>query len=182
MKNSLVTIVSILVLNIVNAQQEMMVSLDHSNGNEFSDSRVVNLKSLARNDNYEANITEVRFSEAIEDFQSHISNYELKKSPIYDNSEPATYRVVYRKRFMEADVTYDNNGEILRSVEKYRNAKLPTLLQVRISKENPMFAIKSNKITLTYTKGVGVAMTYKVTIYKGKDRRTLEFDNDYNSI
>ncbi len=107
--------------------------------------------------------------------EHEIANFDLQQHAIFDDSEEATYQIVFNKRHANAVVTYRYTGEILEAKETYKNIKLPLRLRVKITKEHPGWAFKSNVLTINYRKGKPVLRTYRAVITDGKRSKKLSF-------
>lgn len=181
MRNLVLTIVSVLAINTINAQQELIASADDLVFGKGI--KLLDLMEYSELENeYSEEVEAFSFSSVILSLQKSIAEYDVTEDSVYDNSERATYNVTFEKKSSKARVTYNNEGEILKSVESYKNIRLPASLRIQIVGDNPLFSIDTNKVTIIYHKVFGVAITYKVTICNGKQRKTLKFDKDYNSI
>ena len=73
-------------------------------------------------------------------------------------------------------VTYRYTGEILTAKETYEDIKLPLHLRVKISREYPGWAFKSNVFTSTYKEGKPVQKTYRIIITDSIRNKYLKFN------
>jgi len=178
MKKLVLSIVSVLALNTINNQQEMYAS---ANNLVFGKGIYLTEWSEIKS-NYEKEVESFDFSSEIKKLQKEIAEYDITKDLIYDDSEKSIYDVTFNRKTSKAKVAYNNNGEIIGSLEKYKNVKLPASLRFKILKDNPEFAIDGNRVTIKYHNSLGATISYKVTISNGKQRKTLKFDKNYNLI
>ncbi|MBC3759660.1 hypothetical protein H7U19_14685 [Hyunsoonleella sp. SJ7] len=182
MKNLILTFVSVLALTTINAQMESFTAtIGDIDFNTIMFASKTD-KNITPEASYSNETKGLKFSSEIKALQNEIAQYSIAKNSIYDNSEKAIYDVSFKKEHSRANVIFNNEGEVIKSLETYKNIKLPLSLRIKILNENPLFIIKSNKVTVAYTKFFGTTISYKVTIYKGKNKRILKFDEDFKLI
>lgn len=182
MKNLVLTVVSVLALNTINAQQELIASVDVLGQNIMSESnnRIHKISSVETH--YFNRVKPLNNSKIVRNLENEIANYDIKSNSIYDDSEKATYQVSFKRKSAKAYVTFNNDGEILNSKETYKNVNLPLILRIKILKEHPAYTVSSNKVSISYYKFLGASISYKVIISKGKDKKCLKVDQNYKSI
>ena len=179
MKTLLVSITSIFIILATNAQNSDIAFL---NANEVhftfknvkaktaeANTKTINVDYLEKN-RFKQSSLEVR------NLQNEIATFNLKESSVYDDTEEATYQIVFNKQYSKAIVTYNNNGEILASEEIFKNIKIPLSLRVKISKENPGWSFKRNLLTIIYNNDARIKKAYRVTITDGKRDKSLKFE------
>ena len=183
MKNLILAIVSVLTVNTINAQLNDMAYFDASNKSLNVNKLTSNVTPvLGANFNYLNNVNSIESSNNVLNIEQLIANYDLKKTAIYDSSEKATYEVTFKKRNSKAVVTYNNDGKIIKSIEKYKNVNIPFALKTKILKENPEFGIFGTNVLITFSNSNNVNVIYKIKIRNGNDRRILKFNKEYLPI
>jgi len=184
MRNLILTMVCVLTLNVINAQQNDLASLD---------SDIIELESIKKNganasvegtnSNYLKERITDQFSGIVMQWKQKIANYDLKSESIFDDSEKATYRIVFKNKQVKIIVIYSNKGEVLEAKEMYKNIKIPYELGALISKEYPGWSFAKNTYYVSYSKENGMdKQNYKVQIVNGNLKRTLKFDKSFELI
>ena len=141
------------------------------------------LKNDGLNSNYLKERTINQFSNIVKQWKRKIASYNLKNDPVFDNSEKARYQVVFKNKQVDISVVYDNDGEILETKEMYKNIKIPYKLGARIAKEYPGWSFAKNMYYVTYSKnGSASKQNYKIQISSGKLKKTLRFNESFQSI
>ena len=181
MKNLVLAFLGLITFHITNAQDNMAFVSNNINGIMATD-RIAGDHIADNPLSYLQEIEVAALPKALYAFQKDLCSYDLTKNPIYDNTEAATYHVSFKKKQMKAHVTYDRNGVIMGSMERYRNVNLPESLKRKVLRENPGFALQANEVIFKYGNSSGVEITYIVTIFHGRDRKRMKFDASYRPI
>jgi len=184
MRNLILTTVCVLTLNVINAQQNDLASLD---------SNMIELERIKKNDakasierpnsNYLKESITDQFSGVVMQWKQKIANYDLKSESIFDDSEKATYRILFKNQQVKIIVIYNNSGEVLETKEVYKNIKIPYELAALISKEHPGWSFAKNAYYVAYSKKSGMnKQNYKVQIANDNLKKTLQFDKNFKLI
>lgn len=178
MKTLVLSFISVFAVYTITAQQYDLAFLNTDEVNTI----IENVSSLkksgavkAKNAEYLTKVSIEQSSKDVKMFERDIANFNLKEHAIFDDSEEATYQIVFNKKRANAVVTYRYTGEVLSTKETYKNIRLPLHLRIKITKEHPGWAFKSNVLTIIYRKGKPVLRTYRVVISDGKREKNLRF-------
>lgn len=95
-------------------------------------------------------------------------NYKAKKDEIYDD-EYDNYKVSFHIPDGKIVAAYDNNGKIIRTIEKYKNVRLPQEVLQAVAKRFPNWAIIEDVYLVNYHCDKGVKKQYKIKI-KNEDK------------
>jgi len=90
--------------------------------------------------------------------------------------------VVFKNSQGRIVATYNNEGKILSTVEKYKDVVIPVNLGIIIFKQFPGWAYQSSTYLISYTENNGFSKKYKIKINKGNHKKTLNFDSHGKSI
>ncbi len=177
MKNLILLFISAFTMSLINAQETSISDIDSVVINDQysvvkKDKKAFITKAL--NFNYLTNIKANEASFIVAQLQRLVANFDIKTSSVYDNSEAATYNVVFKNNQGEIVATYNNEGKILSTVEKYEDVVIPVNLRIAISKQFPGWAFQSNIYLISYTENNGISKKYKIKINKGKHKKTLK--------
>jgi hypothetical protein len=128
-------------------------------------------KRTPRNAAYVSSLNKLKLSDQIKSFQRYVANYNVKESDVFEADEPSYYHLDFENANCKISVTYDKNGMILSSSEKYKGVKIPYPISSKIIKENPGWEIDKTQCSVTYLGDKQVAVKYKVFIRKGKNTK-----------
>ena len=194
MKNLILLFISAFTMSLINAQETSISDIDSVVINDQysvvkKDKKSFITKALnfnyitkALNFNYLTNIKANEASFIVSRLQRLVANFDIKTSSVYDNSEAATYNVVFKNNHGEIVATYNNEGKILSTVEKYKDVVIPVNLGIIIFKQFPGWAYQSSTYLISYTENNGFSKKYKIKINKGNHKKTLNFDSHGKSI
>lgn len=177
MKKLVIIIVSVFVINTINAQYHHTASNDANNEIVFTKS-VPKVSTISKEKlSYSESLKAFDQAITIQNLENTIVSYNLKQDPIYDNSEKASYKVSFNNKNARAIVIYNNDGDIITTKEKYKNVKLPYQLTASIIKNHPDFYIKNAIVHKNFKMGFGIKTIYEVVISGGGKTKTLKFVN-----
>lgn len=178
MKKLAIFIIGIFIISSSNAQK-----FNLSSTHTAEPKKNIQTNKDPKLDNYYSNSMDfINTSSRIQRLATIVKSYNIANNKVYDNSEKATYDVVFKKNSSEARVIYNNENKILSRVEVYKNINLPMTLRVKILKENPGFNIHSNKVMVTYNNPKDITILYKVNISNQKQKKVLKFDERFRVI
>lgn len=119
----------------------------------------------------------------VKHLEDKAARFDITESPVYDRKFEA-YEVVftdaYNKNQGNIVATYDSNGKILRSLERYKETLLPPKVRNAIFKRYPNCSLESNLYLLTYYHNKDVKKVYKVRIKDGDKKMNLHVDHNGN--
>lgn len=136
--------------------------------------RATNYKYLNKVDLARAEIPVALLQEKAAAFNVKDSEY---YSDFYD-----TYEVTFYIPDGYLLAAYDKNGEILRTVEKYRDITLPIEVINAVAKQYPNWSFKKDVYLVSYHENQGVNKKYKITLENGDKRIRVTTDEKGNFI
>ena len=95
-------------------------------------------------------------------------NYETNKDDLYDD-EYDNYKVSFHIPDGKVVAAYDKDGKILRTIEKYKNIRLPLEVLQAVAKRFPNWAVVENVYLVNYHCDKGTTKEYKIKI-KNEDK------------
>lgn len=180
MKKSLLITLSVFAMNISFAQQTELLALNTElpkNLTKHIEEKSKYTIANTKNHHY-LKMTKVQSSSVvIRQMQKEAADYDVKNASIYDNSEKATYLVVFKNKGNKLIARYDRNGKILSTTEHYKNIALPTNLKVAIAKKHPGWEFIQNSCHFSYDHSKGLHKNIKLQLKQGKSKKTLEFNS-----
>lgn len=113
----------------------------------------------------------------VKELQRRAATYNVKNLDIYQDDYD-----YYEVSFVIPDgkilASYDKDGKILRTAEKYKKVNLPTPVLKSIAKRFPNWSITKNIYRVFYHETDGVKMKYKLTLENGDQRMKIKVDEE----
>ena len=107
--------------------------------------------------------------------ENQVSRYDVTISQMFDSrSEP--FEAVFRSTKGSVIVTYDNSGEILSSLEKFKDVILPESIKRYVLKKYPNWSLLNDTYFVSYKKGENIKKSYKIKIGKDNLKKNLKLD------
>lgn len=169
MKTFLIVLFTIGLTNLTYSQE----SLEKSNLEELATANNI-IKSI--NSDYLKNVNSNDTPIKVMKLQNIAAKYKIKDAEIYKSKSNSTYDVVFEEANCKIVATYNNKGEIINSVETFKNIRLPQKLSTEISKEYPNWRFTGNVHTINYNKTNGSKKAYTVEIKNGNYSKMLKFN------
>ena len=133
----------------------------------------VNYKYLDAVDNMEAAIP-------VQLLEDKVGLYDIKKSELYSD-EYDTYTISFYIPDGKIVAVFDQNGDILRTIEKFKDVKLPEDVLTAVAKRFPNWSVVSDVYRVNYHAGTNVARKmYKITLTNGDEKIKVKTDADGN--
>lgn len=133
----------------------------------------VNYKYLESVDNQQAAVP-------VKMLEQKVANYDLKHSDIYDDSYE-TYTVSFYIPDGKIVAAYDKEGNVIRTIEKFQNTKLPDAVRNAINERFPNWQMTENAFRVTYHDKKGIDHKgYKITLVNGDQIVKVKVDPDGN--
>ncbi len=108
------------------------------------------------------------------------AQYNIMESSVYKPNSDITYDVVFEEANAKIVITYNKSGEIVNSIEEYKDLRLPLQVSSTISKNYPGWSFASNQHKIIYTNG-DLKKTYTVKIENDSNTKVLKFESDNSS-
>ena len=78
---------------------------------------------------------------------------------------------------------YDDNGKLIRTIERYKDVKLPMNIRNKVTKKFPNWAIASDVYTVKYESKDGIAKKqYKLKLTNSGEVIRIKIDGDGNVL
>ena len=92
---------------------------------------------------YLASVQDMRTPPVVKVLERKAAYYDLENSPVYDDSYDA-YEVIFSNSKGRVIATYDENGKILRSYEKFKNTPVPAPIKSTVNDAYPEWKINKH--------------------------------------
>jgi len=117
---------------------------------------------------------------AVQELQEKAAMFDLKSSEYY-NDEYETYNISFYIPDGKILAAYDKNGKLIRTIEKFKNVKLPTAVSNAIAKRFPNWSMTSDVYKVSFHKDNDAAKKqYKVRLENGDQRMKVKLDEKGN--
>ncbi len=122
---------------------------------------------------------EVDAPAVVKKMHKHVGNFDVLTSDVYDH-DIDDYRFTFKIPQGKVLAGYDKEGNLLWTVEKFKDLRLPNNIIKMVAMEYPGWTFDKTFYTIRYNENNGVTKRYKVIISKdGKKKRvTLNPEGD----
>lgn len=155
-------------------------SQDLNNGIEETELKGVVV--IAPNYNYLMSAVDENTSPSVKKLQLEAASFDVRNLENYDPIIDS-YEVTFKQSNGKILATYDENGKLKNSFEKYKNVILPRAVLSTVFNDNIVDGWKITKDTyrVRYTQNNDVKRIYKVELRKGKLKKNLKIETDGKS-
>lgn len=137
---------------------------------------------VATNYKYLDNVREPDAAQPVKLLQREVAVFDLKNSEYYED-EYEDYFISFYIPQGKILASYDKEGNVLRTVEKYKNIALPPAVAEAIVKNYSGWTIAENAYLVNYHDRKGVTKKeYKILLEKGSQRMRVKTDEKGNLL
>ncbi len=152
-----------------------------STNSKIDEVKLSGVEVAPRNLTYWDGVSEGTISDRVLVLEKKASRYNIKEMPFFNDRSKVFY-VNFKQNKGNILATYDRDGKILTSSERFKDIALPPAVRNSIYKENPGWTLHSNAYLVSYSHGKDVKKTYKALIRKGNLKKYLRLGVDGNKI
>ena len=113
--------------------------------------------------------------------EQKVASFDLKNSEFYSDDYD-TYSVDFFIPYGHILAAYDRDGNIIRTIEKFKDITLPRAVIASVSKQYPNWVFKKDVYLVTYHDEKGVTKKYKITLENGDKRIKVKTDAEGNFL
>lgn len=117
----------------------------------------------------------------VDQLELKAANFDIKTLDIYQD-EYDLYDVFFIIPDGKILATYDNEGNILRTAERYKDLALPKPVRTAIVKRFPNWGVTKDIYLVNYSESKGSKQVYKVTLKNGDQRIKVKLDEEGNFL
>ncbi len=110
-----------------------------------------------------------------------VASYEIKKEDIFEDEYPF-YTVSFYIPEGKIVAVYDEEGKILRTIERFKNLDLPEVVLQSLEKKYPGWKIVDDVYLIDYNHQKGVNRTFKIKLKKRKKTLKVKLDEKGNYL
>ena len=122
---------------------------------------------------YLAMVQDENTPETVRGLERKAASFNLLESPIYNKIDKA-YEVFFSNSKGRIVATYDDEGKILCSYEKFGDVAVPVSIRNTVFESYPDWKMNKNTYLVTYYRNKGVKKTYHFQIEKGNETKNLK--------
>ncbi len=131
----------------------------------------------ARNYNYLKSVNSKDVLPPISLLERKVANFDVKNLKVY-RDDYDTYKVLFFISKGNIVAHYDNNSNIIRTYEKFKDIKLPISVLRSIAKKFPNWSISDDLYLVNYHHNKGVKKRYKITLMNSGERIKIKTDEN----
>lgn len=113
--------------------------------------------------------------------EEKVASFDLKSADFYNDEEEA-YVVSFYIPQGKILALYDSEGEIVKTVERFNNVKMPKEVIETIAKRYPNWSFDKDSYLVNYYDSGKISKRYKVTLKNGKEKIRVKIDADGNFL
>jgi hypothetical protein len=136
----------------------------------------------AKNYKYLDDVNNTSAAQTVQMLERYATTYDVRSSEYYEDEYDKYFISFYipKGKILAA---YDDDGNLLRTVEKYENVKLPLAVSKKMAKEYPGWKITHDAYLVNYHDKLGVTKKeYKLVLEKGNNRIRIKTDENGNIL
>jgi len=154
-------------------------SLGHSqvNGETKVKEEALDVITVTRlNLSYLKKVQDENTPKRVKALENRAARYDITESPVFDRKFES-YEVLFEQTKGRIVATFDQEGKIINSLERFDDVLLPPEVRNTIFKEYPGWSIHKDMYLVSYYHDKDVKKTYKVQIRKEKQKKNLKIDS-----
>ena len=105
------------------------------------------------------------------------AEYDVKNSEYYDDQYDE-YIISFYLPHGYVLATYDKDGKIIRTAERFKDVALPTTVARAVANAYPQWAVSGDVYLVTYREQEGASKVWKVLLKDGDRRRRVKVKED----
>lgn len=147
-----------------------------------SNAQIVTLPEVtiaARSYKYLRSVDNKEASQAVKLLERKAASYDVKNSEFYDEDYENYYITFYLPDGYVL-ATYDANGKLLQTAERFKNTLLPSAVRTAVATRYPNWAITQDTYLIKYDHDNGAKKKYKMTLQNGDKRLKVKADEAGN--
>lgn len=113
--------------------------------------------------------------------QQKVANYDVTSADFY-SEEYDFYTVSFYIPEGKIFAEYDNEGKIIRTIERYKDIALPSAVTKAVVKRFPKWKITKDIYLITYNEKDGAKKKYKLKLKNGDERLKVKLDDGGNFL
>ena len=112
------------------------------------------------------------FSPLVLKLEEEVARYDVTQSPIY-NETAKIYKIVFRRPNARVLATFDNEGTLKHSFEKFKDIACPEKVRNTLYNEYSGWLMKGNTYFVYYDENGELRRVYKIELENGNDKKSI---------
>lgn len=127
-------------------------------------------------------VVDVDIDKSVKKLQTKLANFDITKEEYY-NDEYDEYHVSFYIPKGYALASYDKDGKLIKTIERYKNVKLPLAVSQAIAKRFPNWSVDKDIYKVIYSeKKWDSKKVYKLKLTNGKETIKVKTDENGNFL
>lgn len=118
---------------------------------------------------------------AVKKLELEVANFDYRNSEMY-NDDYGTYNISFYIPNGQIVAAYDNDGRIVKTIERYRDVKAPKSVRNSVAKMYPGWSLADDIYKVSYHEDKGVTQTYKLLLKNGNEKIRIKTDANGNIL
>jgi hypothetical protein len=112
---------------------------------------------------------------AVKKLELEVANFDYKNSEMYHDDYGA-YSISFYIPNGKIVAAYDNDGRIVKTIERYSDVAPPKSVRKTVTKHYPGWTITDDIYKVSYHQDKGITQTYKLLLKNGKEKVRIMTD------
>ena len=117
----------------------------------------------------------------VSELEYEVANFDLKSADFY-SEEQDSYIVSFFIPEGKVLASYDGEGNIIRTVERFNNVKMPREVIESVAKQYPNWTFAKDTYLVNYYESGKISKRYKITLENGGKRIKVKTDVEGNFL
>ena len=118
---------------------------------------------------------------AVKKLELEVANFDYRNSEMY-HDDYGTYSISFYIPNGKIVAAYDNDGRIVKTIERYVDVKTPKSVRNSVAEKYPGWSLAGDIYKVSYHQDKGVTQTYKLLLKNGKDKIRVITDANGNIL
>lgn len=136
---------------------------------------LASIASTGRNQNYLKSVYSASASQHVRQLENEVNNYDIYKENTYAAPND-TYVVKFRNNEGDILATYNGNGQLIKSVEKFNHVRIPQPVLETLQKNFKGWTLHEAGYRVAYLKNKKAKKIYMLQLMKNQHKMNLKID------
>ncbi len=149
--------------------------------NEIKGSSASKSEAAAVNLAYFHRVKDGTYASVVQGLQRRVADYDVTSTPEF-MEDPDNCEVTFAHPQGYIHVSYDNDGRIRKSEERYKDVLTTKAVRNAIARDYPGWTMTQNAYKISYERGTPASKAYTIKLEKGNNSVTLTMDTEGNEL
>ena len=147
----------------------------------INDGQLPEVTVHAVNYKYLNSVTSNDLDPDVKKLEREVATFDYRNSEMY-NDDYGTYSIAFRIPNGKIVAAYDNDGKIVKTIERYVDVKTPKSVRNSVAQKYPGWLLAGDIYKVSYHQDEGVTQSYKLLLKNGKDKIRIITDENGNIL